>query len=245
MQQLNKGPKLVCVVIGTGAGASSIYDGLTSSSLMLLADNQPFCLVDLGLGVGREVVKTFGEFPRDIIITHNHSDHAGDLPVVLRVELAKGNRCNVIGQTQVIERLKMHRVAEHLAQLSAEELADWQAAECGELMALQHGLSIEFYPGVHSELSFGFVIRDHNHHPRLSYTADSRLETTLYNELAKADMFILDARPKPNAWHAAFGEVKPWLKKGVYILGHGLSVQQIDHEFADLPLLKPQQRIAF
>jgi len=245
LQQTNVSTNFECVIIGTGAGASSIYDDLTSSSLMLLADNQPFCLVDLGLGVGREVVKTFGEFPRDIIITHNHSDHAGDLPVVLRVELAKGHRCNVIGQTQVIERLKTHRVAEHFEQLSAEELADWQAAECGEVTALQHGLSIEFYPGVHSELSFGFVIRDHNHHPRLSYTADSRLEDALYEPLAKADVFILDARPKPNAWHAAFDEVKPWLNKGVYILGHGLSVQQIDNAFSELPLLKPQQRIAF
>ena len=245
MQQTNVSTNFECVIIGTGAGASSIYDGLTSSSFMLLADNQPFCLVDLGLGVGREVVQTFGGFPQDLIITHNHSDHAGDLPVVLRVELAQGRRCNVIGHSQVIERLKTHRVAEHLEQLSAEQLADWQAAECGELMSLPHGLSIEFYPGVHSELSFGFVIRDHNHHARLSYTADSCLENTLYNELAKADVFILDARAKPNAWHAAFDEVQPWLKEGVYILGHGLSLQQIDDAFSSLPLLKPQQRIAF
>jgi len=54
--------KFELVVIGSGAGASYIYDGLTSSSFMLLCDGKPFCLIDLGLGVGRKVIESFSEF---------------------------------------------------------------------------------------------------------------------------------------------------------------------------------------
>ena len=232
-------------VIGSGAGASSIYDGLTSSSFMLLCNGSPFCLIDLGLGVGREVIKAFGRFPSNIIITHNHSDHAGDLPVVLRVELARNHRCRVFGHAEVVQRLKQHRVAEHIQQLSADELADWQPALTGQPLALAHELTIEFYPGVHSEASYGFVIRNSQQHPLLSYTGDSQLEADLYQAIVEADVFILDARPQANPWHASFDEVKPWLKPGGYILGHGLTDQQAKIDYVSWPLLLSSQRISF
>lgn len=233
------------VVIGSGAGASYIYDGLSSSSFMLLKESEPFCLIDLGLGVGRQVVERFGQFPRNIVITHNHSDHAGDLPVVLRVELAKENKCKVIAAEEVAERLKQFRIAEHLEQMHADALADWIGLAQNEKTDIGFGLTIEFYLGVHSELSYGFIIRDENGHACLSYTGDSKFEQALYERLSEAHVFIMDARHKTNPWHANFKEVSDWLTPNRYILGHGLTKEQALTEFASLPLLLSNHKVQF
>lgn len=237
--------KFELVVIGSGAGASYIYDGLTSSSFMLLCDGKPFCLIDLGLGVGRKVMESFGKFPKNVVITHNHSDHSGDLAVVLRVELAKGSKRQVFAAKPVIERLQINRVAEHLQQMDAEQLATWVGLDSAQQADIGFGLTIEFYPGVHSELSFGFAIRDQSGQMRLSYTGDSQFEESLYTTLAQADVFIMDARPKSNPWHADFSQVQDWLKPNAYILGHGLTEKQAVEEYSTLPLLLPNQTIHF
>lgn len=233
------------VVLGSGAGASSVYGGLASSSFMLCYQGEPFCLVDLGLGVGREVINRYSKFPDKVVITHNHSDHAGDLAVVLRVELAREHKMQVISHNVVAERLKNNRIAEHHEQLSPNQLADWIALKDDESYAIGHGLTIEFYPGVHSETCYGFVLRDKDGVALLSYTGDSTLHQSLYETLSKAVVFIMDARPKPNKWHANFAEVKPWLKEGCFILGHGLSTDNIAESFSDLPLLVTGQSLEF
>ncbi len=229
-------------VLGTGAGASQVYDGLPSTGFMLLRDDQPVCLIDLGLGVGRQVIEAFGGFPDTMIITHNHSDHAGDLPVVLRVEQAQGKCCRVIAQQDVVQRLQSYRLAEHAEQIDAQDLADWLPVPTAVKTAIDDDLQVAFFPGEHSELSFGFMLY-YNDQPVLAYTADSTLYAPLYEKLHRADTFIIDARPKPNRWHASFEEVKPWLGEGRYIAGHGLSESQMKL-YPDLPLLQAGQRIA-
>ncbi|QCU90043.1 MBL fold metallo-hydrolase [Thiomicrorhabdus sediminis] len=233
------------LVLGSGAGASAVYDNLTSSSFMLCHKGEPFCLVDLGLGVGQAVLQYFGCFPKQVIISHNHSDHAGDLPVVLRVELAQENKMRVICHANVAQRLKSSRIAEHLEQLSADELASWQALDDNQSVAIGHGLSIEFFPGVHSETSYGFVLTDDVGTKRLSYSADSTLCLSLYETLSQAEVFIMDARAQENRWHASFAEVKPWLTDKRYILGHGLTPEEAQRQYPDLPLLLAGQRIQF
>lgn len=228
-------------VLGTGAGASMVYQGLNSTSFMLLKDEKPICLIDLGLGIGREVIETFGNFPKDIIVTHNHSDHAGDLPVVLRVEQAQGNRCRVIAQQEVVERLKLHRLAEHSEQINSEDLADWLSIPSESFAEVGEGLGIQFFPAHHSELSFGFMLYFMKQ-PLFAYTADSTLYKPLYTALDMAPVFIMDARARSNDWHASFDEVKPWLKKGRYIAGHGLNLDEVK-QYPELPLLKKGDRI--
>jgi len=233
------------VVLGTGAGASSVYHGLASSSFMLLHKSKPFCLVDLGLGVGHKVIQYFGEFPQQVIITHNHSDHSGDLPVVLRVEHAKGNKINVLAAKEVSKRLQAYRIAEHFQQISAEQLADWSEIEPYQPFELAFGLSIEFYQGVHSELSYGFVLRDANGKARLGYTADSSVDQSLYKFVQQADVCILDARANRNDWHASFGELKNYLRPNTYIIGHGLSSTDAKEVLNSYPLLVEEQRLKF
>lgn len=241
--------KYELVVLGCGSGASSIYDGLVSSSFMLLRDNEPFCLVDLGLCVGKQALSYFGHFPDHILITHNHSDHAAELPVVLRVEQAQGRKLTVLAQEEVTQRLKTHRLAEHLGLLSAEELANWALAPSGEAIVLngqgEERVEVTFYEGVHSEFSCGFLLSIDGQ-PRLAYTGDSKLHEALYSQLDSAGVFIIDARPKPNDWHASFEEVKPWLKAGRYILGHGLDMTHARiQKKKGWPLLQTGERIEF
>ncbi|MDG6778107.1 MBL fold metallo-hydrolase [Thiomicrorhabdus sp. zzn3] len=237
--------KYELVVLGCGSGASSIYDGLVSSSFMLLRENEPFCLVDLGLCVGKQVLSYFGHFPEHILITHNHSDHAAELPVVLRVEQAQGRKLTVLAQEEVAHRLKTHRLAEHLSLMSAEELASWKTASSGEAIAVDDQVAVTFFEGVHSEFSCGFLLSIDGQ-PRLAYTGDSKLDEALYSQLDSAGVFIIDSRPKANAWHASFDEVKPWLKAGRYILGHGLDMTHVRvQKKQGWPLLLPGDRIEF
>ena len=218
-------------VLGTGAGASAVYQGLPSSSVMLLSNGEPFCLIDLGLGVGQRVIQRFGRFPKQVVVTHNHSDHAGELPVVLRVAQAQGQKMQVVSAAPVAERLQAYRMAEHLDLMQADEIADWVAVSLNQSVVLGQGLHIQFFPGVHSELSFGFALFDHTGSMRLSYTGDSRLHSPLYEKLAQADCFLVDARPQSNPWHADFQQVAAWMQDRESIplvLGHGLTSEAVE-----------------
>ena len=51
--------------------------------------------------------------PDSIYISHNHSDHAGELPVLLAVESAcKGRLLRVFAHSKVMPRLLKHRLHE-------------------------------------------------------------------------------------------------------------------------------------
>lgn len=231
-------------VLGVAGGAAQVYHGKCSSSLLLLRDDEPYCLVDLGLGVMRRLMACGHAMPDQMIITHNHTDHAGELPVVLRVEQARGRLLRVIAQTEVMKRLQQHRLAEHAEQLLPEQLADWVSADEGERIILKPDLALRFFAAKHSECCFGFVLYaiDANgpDRPLLGYSGDSGLNPSLYQQISQAAVSIYDAREKGNAWHAGFDEIIPWLSNSSYILGHNIDQTDSLH---DLPLLWPGQKI--
>ena len=123
-------------------------------------------------------------------------------------------------------------------------MIDWVNPPMATRTPLAQGLEISFYPGKHSEKSCGFILYQANR-PLLSYSADSQLDEAFYRILDQAETFIMDARPLPNAWHADFTQIKPWLKKQRYILGHGIDPQNRNApEYAGLPLLFSGDRLA-
>ncbi len=231
-------------VLGVAGGAAPIYQGQCSSSLLILRNSQPYCLIDLGLGVTRTLIASNRTIPDRLIITHNHTDHAGELPVVLRVEQARGRRLQVIAETGVTRRLQQHRLAEHREQLIPEQLADWVSADEGQRIILDQDLALRFFAAQHSERCFGFVLysidENGDDKPVLGYSGDSGLKPSLYRQINQALVTIYDARENGNAWHAGFDQIRPWLSNTSFILGHGVNKSDSSH---DLPLLWPGQKI--
>ncbi|GAX84931.1 hypothetical protein CEUSTIGMA_g12352.t1 [Chlamydomonas eustigma] len=95
------------VILGTGAGATTVYTQECSSSFVLRVDGIPALLADVGFGVVAACKELVGSLPPCIYVSHNHSDHAGELPVLLATD-----QKHVFAQEQVMQRLKAHRLHE-------------------------------------------------------------------------------------------------------------------------------------
>ena len=218
------------LVLGVSGGAGHVYGGNCSSSFLILKNGMPIVLVDLGLGVIRALEHYGYSLPDTIVITHNHTDHAGELPVVLRVEETKGRRLSIIAAASVSKRLQQHRMAEHAELYLPSELASWISPEPEVEIPLLDDLCITFHATQHSELCFGFVISRSNGHektPLIGYTADSGYLPSLYDEVSRCIVSVFDARVKSSKWHAGMEEIEPYLQPHSYILGHGIDIHEI------------------
>lgn len=228
------------LVLGIAGGAGYVYHGHCSSSFLVLKNNDPLFVVDLGAGVTRTLHSYGYDIPDTIIVTHNHTDHAGELPVVVRVEEAKGRRLNIVSASPVSERLLHYRMAEHNDLYPADTLAEWHAVVPDQTSSLTDELDITFLETRHSEVCYGFVIsRKQDNFPLLGYTADSGYYPSLYDNILGCSVSIYDARPSGNQWHASIDELTPYLKRNSFIIGHGI------YEAVDLNehMLQPGQRI--
>lgn len=199
--------KITLMPLGTGKGATAVYDDEPSSSFVIKVNDECRLWVDTGLGVSPLAIKTCGSVPKNIFVTHNHSDHAGELPVLLIVEQTAKRKLRVISGPEVNERLIAHRIAElYSTGLKAAEIADWVAAPEGRKIKVDGDLSLIAYKGKHSEVSYGFVLffRDS---PVLGFSGDSGFDRDFYQKLSTARTLVLDARQGATAEHAGFDEV--------------------------------------
>lgn len=235
--------KLSILILGVAGGASHVYEGHCSSSFIILKNDEPFCLVDLGLGVTHTLKKYGYQLPEKIIITHNHTDHAGELPVVLRVEEAKGRMLQIYSAHPVAERLKKYRLAEHAELYTPQQLAEWISPPPEQKVQLSDELYISFFPTQHSECCYGFIIYqtgDTGDSPLLGYTGDSGVLPKLYDKISKCPVSIFDARENGNEWHASIEAVIPFIQSKGGIIGHDIQTSHAPHNSA---LLVPGQVI--
>lgn len=200
--------KLEVVVLGTGAGSTSTLTGEPSSSFGVTIGGRCEILVDLGFGVTRAFLERFGELPSRVFITHNHSDHAAELPIVSMLSRARGRDLTVYSAPEVEHRLRLHRFHEFAeAGLQPEDLVSWVTCLLDRRLDLRNGLSIELRQGLHSECSFGFRLF-YEERPVLGYSGDSGFSYDFFEWLAAAPVVIADGREAGGPEHAGFTELE-------------------------------------
>lgn len=230
--------------LGTGAGATTVFDGEASSSFAVIVGEEARLLVDLGYGVTRQALRWLARVPGNVYISHNHSDHAGELPVVAIKSASAGSLLTIWSAPEVGRRLKEHRLQEFRgAGMMPEALARWMATPEGIETALDEDLSLTPYRSQHSEACYGFVLGFRGE-PVLGYSADSGWNAAFYARLAAAPLLVLDARAAGSADHASFEEVRSFAarvpEKRIFITHYGRS----DEAPEDLAALRAGVRLA-
>lgn len=219
--------KLEIQILGVGGGVSKVLHNEPSTAWVLLVDGQPSMLFDMGLGVTVEYTKHFGNLPHKVYISHNHSDHSGELPVVLAVQKANDVPVELYSSPVVLDRLVSHRLHELLS--TGRAATDFFIAKTiaeASLANVGHDISLKTLQSKHSETCYGVMLYLHDE-PLIGWSADSGYDSALYDELFTARHVILDARVNGSAEHADFNEIQAYIDshdvqdKNIIILGYG------------------------
>lgn len=100
------------------------------------------------------------QLPPYLYISHNHTDHAGELPVVAAVARRQG--INLLAHHRVLPTLLQHRLHElQSTGLPVDAFVTPHPLREGVPFALSHGLSLEPVLAQHSEPCYGLLLRRH------------------------------------------------------------------------------------
>jgi ribonuclease BN (tRNA processing enzyme) len=215
----------ILLPLGTGAGATTVLYGEPSTSFAILLDGECRLLVDLGYGIALQALRLLKELPRKVYISHNHSDHSADLPVVALRSATEGRPLTIWSAPEVEERLKVHRLHEFReAGALPDQIAIWISAPESVETAIDQDFSLVPHRGQHSETCFGFVLRFRGE-AILGYSADSGFYRRLYDHLLEAPTLVLDCRAKGSQEHASFEEVEGFARslpeKRIFVTHYG------------------------
>lgn len=226
------------VILGVGAGTTAVFDGEASSSFAITTsdDNRPMLLADLGLGVVRAYAQHLQtDLPPYIYISHNHTDHAGELPVAAAVARRGAMTPTLLAHEDVLHRLIQYRLHELVSTgLPVDAFVAPHALREGHAYTLPGTpLSLEPVLAQHSERCFGLLVR-WNGQPVMGWTADSGYSSDLYRTLLDfgAPLLLLDARQEGNAEHASIADVEAFAADAaargvrVVVTGYGTAAQR-------------------
>jgi ribonuclease BN (tRNA processing enzyme) len=229
--------------IGVGNGTTAILHGEPSTSFAILINGECAMLVDIGFGVTRSAINLLGKIPNKILITHNHLDHAGELPVVAQLIKKKGERLTVFSAIEVQKKLKTYRLDEIKGSgQEIENLIEWKTLSKDEFISISEGLSVKIKKSLHSEPCYGFVLA-YKDEIILSYSADSGFDLDFFTWLAQAPIMVVDGRNTGSIDHASFKEIADFEKsqksKTIYVVHYG----QIKDKPTDLKILEVGNKI--
>ncbi|CAF0735300.1 unnamed protein product [Adineta steineri] len=246
---------LVC--LGVGKGATSVYSNQTSSSFALLCRTTGECilLIDIGLGsifALQKYVKDFNIKPRQIFVSHNHTDHSGELPVYIANEALK-SVVRIYCYAGIQSRLRQYRCAE-LDSSTTDLFRNVQWITCDESkdVELDSGdpnsiLKIRVQRSQHSELCAGFVLYENNQ-AILSFSGDSGFNTPFYTFLWNAPTILVDGRETSTYEHASFDEILNFYKttsisRQVFVYHYGLENDKPKFSIDNVSAISPGQTI--
>ncbi|XP_078656912.1 uncharacterized protein LOC144903017 isoform X2 [Branchiostoma floridae x Branchiostoma belcheri] len=230
--------QLLC--LGTGKGTTAVLTGEPSSSMVVLHNSRPVLLVDVGLGVTQSLLHYIApeKFPDAMFVTHNHSDHAGELPLVLggtaqRRLLAGKPRVKLLCGPKVLEPLKVHRLSEMAYQMKPDDVADWLICDPeGDPVYLDdvNIFKLKAVKSQHDIPCYGFLLY-YKDELILGFSGDSGFTPELYDKIFEAPTVVVDGRTPSSQWHASFDEISVYLKnrekkpRAVYVTGYGTAAE--------------------
>ena len=224
-----------------------MYANKTSSSFALRRRSTGECVLLIDIGLGSTSVK-----PRQIFISHNHSDHSGELPVYIANEAPK-SIVRIVCYSGIQPRLREHRCAE-LDSSTTDLFKNVQWVMCDELqdVVIDSGdatssLKIRVLRSQHSELCAGFVLLEDDQ-PFLSFSGDSGFDAPFFSFLWTAPTILVDGRQTSTYEHASFDEILNFYKttgaqRQVYVYHYGLENEKPTFPIDAVSAISPGQTV--
>ncbi|CAF1411680.1 unnamed protein product [Rotaria sp. Silwood1] len=246
---------LVC--LGVGKGATAVYSNQASSSFALVRRSTGECilLIDIGLGsifALQKYLKNPNVKPRQIFVSHNHTDHSGELPVYIANEALK-SIVHVYCYIGIQSRLRQNRCAElDSATTDLFHNVQWIMCDESQDVELDSGdlnskLKIRVQRSQHSELCAGFVLYE-NDQPILSFSGDSGFNEPFYKYLWTAPTILVDGRETSTYEHASFDEILNFynttgVQRRVFVYHYGLEREKPTFPVDSISAISPGQSI--
>lgn len=246
------------VCLGVGKGATAVYQNKTSSSFVIRrrSTGESILLIDIGLGsiYALQQNSSSSHFqPRQIFVSHNHTDHSGELPVYIANE-ALTSLVRIYCHREIQPRLREHRCAE--LDSSTTDLfknVQWITSDGTELLQLDTGdpksnLKLRLQQSQHSEFCAGFVLYE-NDRAILSFSGDSGFNTSFFTFLWSAPTILVDGRQKSTYEHASFDEILNFYQligeeRKVYVYHYGLENEKPTFPIANISPISPGQIVS-
>lgn len=243
--------------MGVGKGATAVYANKTSSSFALQRRSTGECilLIDIGLGsifALEKYSKAPKTAPRQIFVSHNHTDHSGELPVYIANEALK-SIVRIYCYVGIQSRLRQHRCAE-LDSSTTDLFKNVQWIMCDESAAVpldtgdpSSTLKIRVQRSQHSELCAGFVLYE-NDQPILGFSGDSGFNAPFFSFLWTAPTILVDGRQTSSYEHASFDEILNFYKttgttKQVFVYHYGLESEKPTFPIDAITAISPGQTV--
>lgn len=198
---------LVC--LGVGKGASYVMKGIPSTSFVIRVDGIPQLLVDAGAGIALSCLNKVNMIPNKIYISHNHTDHTGDLPVMIGALSGSHGKPSIFGHSDVLDIVKTYRM--HDPMVNVDEIANWIIQDDNHIIKVDDDISLQIFKTKHSYLCYGFTLYYQNENI-LGYSADSPYDEDLFEIVTQSPIAIIDARDVATYDHPSFQEVEEFAK---------------------------------